>query len=66
MPPDCLSALCVLIIYNISGIVEDHNQSDRIVWYVKPNIRVKKQLVKFVSLTVYYYLCRSKEEDINR
>lgn len=66
MSPDCLSALCVLIIYNILGIVEDHNQSNRIVWYVKPNIRVKKQLVKFVSLTVYYYLCRSKEEDINR
>lgn len=66
MPPDCLSALSVLIIYKISGIVEDHNQSDRIVWYVKPNIRVKKQLVKFVSLTVYYYLCRSKEENINR
>lgn len=66
MPPDCLSALCVLIIYNISGIVEYHNQSDRIVWYVKLNIRVKKQLVQFVSLTDYYYLCSSKEEDINR
>lgn len=66
MPPDCLSALSVLLIYNILGIVEDHNQSNRIVWYVKLNIRVKKQLVKFVSLTVYYYLCRSKEEDINR
>jgi len=66
LPPDCLSALSVLLIYNILGIVEDHNQSNRIVWYVKLNIRVKKQLVKFVSLTVYYYLCRSKEEDINR
>jgi len=66
LSPDCLSALSVLIIYNISGIVEDHNQSNRIVWYVKLNIRVKKQLVKFVSLTDDYYLCSSKEEDINR